>query len=265
LLSSSLLILSAAPVFAAALGAGASNAPASNLPDSPGAVVAAGGISSYSDSTELSSAAEPIVSPWSSQDTTAAKAKVLLPRVKFVPVGYQAPKQHVHDKLTLALRESITPFTMFGWAASAGWSHLIDSAPNYGVNSEAFARRLGASAATGTSKEIFSDAVFASIFHQDPRYYQLGRGHKFINRAVYAGTRPVIGRTDAGRHIFNFAGVLGTGASAALAQTYYPDQNVHPSQVMQSWVSGIAGSALGDLISEFGGDFIRALHVEKHE
>lgn len=265
LLPSSILILSAAPVFAAALGAGAVNVPASNLPDSPGALIAASDGSGSSDSAEPYTAAETSAAAWNLEDTTATKGPVLLPRVKFVPAGYQAPQQHVHDKLVLGLRESITPFTMFGWGASAGWSHLINSAPNYGVNSEAFAERLGASAATGTSKEIFSDAIFASLFHQDPRYYQLGRSHKFINRAVYAGTRPVIGRTDGGRHIFNFAAVLGTGASAALTQTYYPDRNVHPSQVMQNWVSGIAGSALGDLISEFGGDFIKALHIEKHE
>jgi hypothetical protein len=165
----------------------------------------------------------------------------------------------------MSLRESITPFSMSGWAASAGWSHLINSAPNYGVNSEAFAQRLGAAAATGSSKNVFSDALFASLFRQDPRYYQLGRSHKFLNRAVYAGTRPIIGRTDGGKTIFNYANVLGTGASAALAQAYYPDRNLGASQVMRSWASGIGGSALGYVITEFGGEIIQALHIEKHE
>jgi hypothetical protein len=260
LLPLSLLFLFAAPMFAAAMGA-----PASELPDSPGTLLAAAGISSSRESDGLSTAPPSSAPAFGRQGTAAGEQPVLLPRVKFIPAGRKAPQQHVRDKVALGLRESVTPFSLFAWASSAGWSHLIDGAPNYGVNSEAFAQRLGAAAATGTAKEIFSDAVFASLFHQDPRYYQLGRSHKFLNRAVYAGTRPVIGRTDGGRSIFNYAGILGTGASAALAQTYYPDENVHPSQVMQSWASGIAGSALGYLISEFGGDVIQALHIEKHE
>lgn len=263
LLRVSLFFLFAAPMVAVAMGAETVSAP--ELPDSPGAFVAASGISSSNEDAGTYTPRLSGASAFGQQSTTAGDQPALLSRVKFIPAGHRAPQQHVRDKVALGLRESVTPFSMFAWSASAGWSHLIDSAPNYGVNSEAFAQRLGAAAATGTAKEIFSDAVFASLFHQDPRYYQLGRSHRFFNRAVYAGTRPVIGRTDSGRSIFNYAGVLGTGASAALAQTYYPDENVHPSQVMQSWGSGIAGSALGYLISEFGGDVIQALHIQKHE
>jgi hypothetical protein len=257
LLSLAFLSLTTAPLLA-------SGPTPPDLPDSPGAVVGMAGTSVFSDSND-GYAAQTSDSNALTQQSSTASEPVLLPRVKFVRAGMRAPKQHVPDKIALGLRESITPFSMFGWAASAGWSHLLDSAPNYGVNSEAFAQRLGAAAATGASKEIFSDAVFAPLFHQDPRYYQLGRSHKFIDRAVYAGTRPVIGQTDSGRHIFNYAGILGTGASAALTQAYYPDENVHPSQVMQNWATGIAGSALGYLISEFGGDVIQALHIEKRE
>lgn len=263
LLPLSFLFFSVTPITAAVLGAGATTV--SDLPDSPGALVAVSEVSNASDSATPYTFDASDTPAYGQQKTAPESQPALLPRVKFIPAGRKAPQQHARDKVILGLRESVTPFSMFGWAASAGWSHLLNSAPNYGVNSEAFAQRFGAAAATGTAKEIFSDAVFAPLFHQDPRYYQLGRSHKFINRAVYAGTRPVIGRTDGGRHIFNYAGVLGTGVSAALTQAYYPDENVHPSQVFQSWASGIAGSALGYVISEFGGDVIQALHIEKHE
>ena len=108
---------------------------------------------------------------------------------------------------------------MLGWPLSAGWSHLIDSSPNYGTNGKAFAQRLGAAAALNSSKEIFSDSILATAFHQDPRYYQLGRSHKLINRAVYAGTRPIIGRTDSGKTIPNYAFILG---QAALLRLRWP-------------------------------------------
>lgn len=194
-----------------------------------------------------------------------SRKPVLAPYIKFVRVGQTAPRQTVRDKFLLGARESVTPFAGLGWSFSAGWSHLINSSPNYGTNSEAFAQRFGAAAALSTSKEIFSDSVLASVFHQDPRYYQLGRGHKLARRAIYAASRPIIGRTDGGRTIPNYAAILGTGGAAALTHTYYPERNVTPGQVVQTWSTSLGGSAVGYLVSEFGGDILSWLHVTKHE
>lgn len=266
--SLSLLFVLATPAFAAPSPSSPAGpaASAADLPDSPGAMIAAGSASSSSsDDPNSTSTDNDAQGQTRAEKLGTASTEIPLPRVKFISPGQRAPKQQVHDKIRLGLRESVTPFSMIGWAASAGWSHLIDGAPNYGVNSEAFAQRLGAAAASGVSKEIFSDSLFAPIFHQDPRYYQMGGGHKFIDRAVYAATRPVVGRSDDGRSMINFAAILGTGSSAALTQAYYPEKNLGASQVMQSWATGIGGSSLGYLISEFGGDVIQALHVKKHE
>jgi hypothetical protein len=243
-----------------------SSAPVGKLPDSPGSTIA-GNEEWSSSASNLGALSDPTpgVGGFDPQATGQSHANIPLPRVKFVSAGQKAPQQRAQDKIVLGLRESVTPFSMIGWVSSAGWSHLINSSPNYGVNSEAFAQRLGAAAASGASKEIFSDSFFAPIFHQDPRYYQLGRGHTFMHRAIYAATRSVVGRTDNGRTIVNYAGILGTGGSAALTQAYYPDRNLGASQVMQSWATGIGGSSLGYLISEFGGQIIQALHVKKHE
>jgi hypothetical protein len=188
-----------------------------------------------------------------------------LPRVKLISAGQPAPPQQAKDKILLGLRESATPFTAAGWFLSAGWSHLIDSSPNYGTNGKAFGQRLGAAAALNSSKEIFSDSILATAFHQDPRYYQLGPSHKFVNRAIYAATRTVVGRTDSGKTIPNFAYILGTGGAAALTHTYYPERNVTPGQVMQTWATSLGGTAVGYLFSEFGGEVIGILHIKKHE
>lgn len=257
-----------APLFAAVSVGGntAPSSPGAELPDSPGAIIAADrGWSSSSDDAGTPSAVSSAASAFDRKDSGQHDATIPLPRVKFISPGQRAPRQQVHDKVRLGLRESVTPFSMIGWVASAGWSHLIDSRPNYGVNSEAFAQRLGAAAASGASKEIFSDSFFAPIFHQDPRYYQLGHSHTFMDRAIYAATRSVIGRMDNGKTTINYSGILGTGGAAALTQTYYPDRNLGASEVMKTWAAGIGGSSLGYLISEFGGDLIQILHVKKHE
>ena len=238
---------------------GADSDAASALPNSPGSLRASGEVSSASSDSNPTSAA------FDEQTSGSSAAPAPRPFVKLVAAGLHAPPQHASDKLRLGFREAVTPYAMLGWPLSAGWSHLIDSSPNYGTNSEAFAQRLGAAAALNSSKEIFSDAILAAVFHQDPRYYQRGPGHKLLHRTVYAATRPVIGRTDGGRTIPNYAFIFGTGGAAALTRTYYPDRNVSGAQFARTWATSLGGSALGYLVSEFGGEIIQKLRINKHE
>jgi hypothetical protein len=197
----------------------------------------------------------------SGQATPASKT--VIPQVKFVPVGRIAPPQTAKDKVVLSLRESVTPFSVVAWVSGALWSQWVDTAPHYGTNAEAFGQRFGASVAGSVSKELFTDGLFAPVFHQDPRYYQLGRSHKFFNRAVYAGTRSFIGKTDSGKAIPNYAVILGAGGAASLAQLYYPDRDRSGSQVMWSWAGAIGGTALGNVVSEFGGEVFEWLRLPK--
>jgi hypothetical protein len=223
------------------------------LPDSPGTVL----VSSSSATPEEAAAA-------GGQAAVPSKPMAIA-HVKFVSANQPVPTQTAGDKVILGLRESVTPFSMIGWVFSAGWAQLIDGSPNYGTNGKAFSQRLGAAAALSSSREIFSDSILAPLFHQDPRYYQLGHGHKFINRAIYAGTRTIIGKTDSGRTIPNYAFILGTAGAAGLTTTYYPEKNQSGSQVALTFGSSLGGSAVGYLISEFGGEVIQWLHITKHE
>jgi len=227
-----------------------------SLPDSPGAMLTSSSSRSSDDSTSAETSFDP---------SAKAPLPMALPRIKFIAAGQPAPPQRVRHKIEMGIRESITPFSMLGWVASSGYSHLLDNRPNYGTNSEAFAQRLGAAAALGSSKEIFSDAVMAPVFRQDMRYYQLGNSKSLFKRALYAATRPLIGRTDGGRTIPNYASLLGTAEAAALTQAYYPPPNQGASQVFQAFGTSVGGSAVGYLVSEFGGDIIQALHIRKHE
>jgi hypothetical protein len=212
-----------------------------SLPDSPGAMMAnsSSAVSNGLSSTEISF-----------DQTANTSLPVASPRVKTISAGRSAPPQTVKDKIFMGLRESVTPLSMAGWITSAGYGHLVNGRPNYGTNSKAFAQRLGASAADGGSKEIFSDCIMAPILHQDPRYYQLGRSQSLFKRALYASTRPLVGRTD---------------GAAALTQTYYPPPNQSATEVFQAFGTSVGGSAIGYLFSEFRGDIAQILHISKHE
>ena len=43
-----------------------------------------------------------------------------------------------------------------GWFSSAGWSHWMNSAPNYGTDRGAFGERLGAAALENSSEDLLT-------------------------------------------------------------------------------------------------------------
>ncbi len=179
----------------------------------------------------------------------------------------KAVKLTVHDKVIFGIKDSISPFSIIGWGLSAAYEQGVDGSPNYGVinntqTGKSFAQRLGAAAARDTSETIFSESILAPILHEDPRYYAQ-TNHGFIYRVVYAGTRPLITRTDGGRTTVNFSNLGGNFAGAALTQAYYPPINRGFNQVLETFGGSIGGSALGDLASEFLPGLLEAVHFKK--
>jgi hypothetical protein len=179
--------------------------------------------------------------------------------------GQIARPMTVHDKVVAGLKNSVSLFSVTGWFASAGWGQLTDGSPNYGTNSSAFGQRLGAAALRGTSSGLFSRVLFASIFHEDPRYYVMGRGHPFLKRVVYASTRPIITRTDSGHSTPNFALFAGNAAGSALTVTYYPAMNTTFGEVAKTFGGSLGGSALGFVADEFIVDALVELHLKKKQ
>lgn len=176
-----------------------------------------------------------------------------------------APPLSVSDKVLVGLKDSVSPLSAISWLTSAGWSHLIDGRPNYGVDSGAFGERLGASVLRDTSETIFTESVFAPVFHEDPRYYQMGRGHSILRRGLYAATRVVVTRKDDGRATPNLSLFAGDAAGAALTLTYYPSKNTSFREGMETFTGSLGGSAIGFVVDEFLDDALRIAHLKKRE
>jgi hypothetical protein len=179
--------------------------------------------------------------------------------------GEIAPILTSHDKVVLGLEESFTLFSVIGWTTSAGYSQLVNGSPNYGTDSGAFGMRLGATALRNISENIFGDAVFAPILHEDPRYYKMGDGHNFFKRGVYAATRAIITRTDSGRERPNYSLLAGNAAGAALTNAYYPTLNQGASQTAKAFGTSVGGSAIGFVVTEFLDDALKFAHLQRLE
>jgi hypothetical protein len=179
--------------------------------------------------------------------------------------GEIADPMTVSDKVKAGLKNSVSLFSMTGWIASAGYEQMTNGSPNFGTDSGAFGQRLGFGALHGITNGVFSNSLFAPMFHEDSRYYVMGRGHPFLKRLVYATTRVIIARTDNGHSIPNYSLFAGNAAGAALTVTYYPAQNTTFSQVTRTFGTSLAGSAFGFIVDEFVIDALVDLHLKKKQ
>lgn len=181
----------------------------------------------------------------------------------FIEAGQTAPQLTARETAVLGVKDSFSLVTIAGWFTSAGYDQLLNSSPNYGTDRGAFGERLGAAAICNSSEDLLSYSVMAPLLHEDPRYYRMGSGHNFFERLVYAGTRPIITRTNSGHSTPNLALILGNAEGSALTNAYYPQVNRGMEQTMETLGLSIGGSAIGDVLGEFYGDVVKAFHHGK--
>jgi hypothetical protein len=235
-----------------------------SLPDSPGFVA-------RSDSSSSNPGVASIDGMASIDDDSTSKNPIkklhsnLTRHSITIEPGQTVPVLTAHQKRILGLEQSFTLFSAVGWVASAGYSHITNGSPNYGTDSGAFGMRLGATALRATSQNILGNALFAPIFHEDPRYYKLGKGHNPIKRVVYAATRAIITRRDDGTSSVNYSLLAGNLAGAALTNAYYPQMNQGFEATAKTFGTSVGGSAVGFVVSEFLYDALEYAHMQKLE
>jgi hypothetical protein len=160
----------------------------------------------------------------------------------------------VKQKFGLFAKETFDPFIAVSSAAGAALSQADNDHPQYGQGAGPYAERFGAAVADVTTQNFFSDAVLASLLHEDPRYFRRGPQYRFWPRLGYAVSRVVITRTDAGKPSFNYSGLLGMGMGIALSNAYYPNSSVSGNVVLSRFGTSLVSAALSNILPEFWPD-----------
>ena len=183
---------------------------------------------------------------------------------KYIQPGQRAQPLTTRDKLELAGWEQVQPYAFGTEILAAAWQHLLDSDPRYGTDRAGFGERLGAAVLQHSSQAVFSDGVLPALLHQDPRYYRMGSGG-IVKRIVYAATRVLATRTDAGAEAPNYSLFLGHAAASALTVTYYPAVSATWNATLEGYVTSFGTAALGNQIHEFAPDLIIRLRRWHHK
>jgi len=173
------------------------------------------------------------------------------PALPYVPL-------RVSQKWLLFVKETVDPYTFASAAAGAGLSQWGNGDPKYGPGFRPWLQRYGAAMADVTAQNFFSDAVLASAFHEDPRYFRKGPGSPVFHRVAYAISRVAITRRDAGqdsgKDVFNFSGIVGMGMGIGLSNAYYPAGSRNGGEMGSRIATSLAATAFGNLLPEFWPD-----------
>ena len=103
-------------------------------------------------------------------------------------------------------------------------------------------------------------AIFAlpTVFHQDERYYAMGKGGIW-KRAVYSATRVLITPDYHGHNSFNISELLGKGMAQRISLAYYPSGSRTAGALATKYGYAIGRDALTNVFREFWPDI--AVHV----
>jgi hypothetical protein len=167
---------------------------------------------------------------------------------------------YVHDpaplttkqKYALASHDTLDWTSFVGVSVTAGIEQANNSFAGYGQGAAGYGKRWAAQFGNGRSSDYLSNAVFPSIFHQDPRYFYQGTGTK-KSRLYHAVSSAFVTRSDSGNTMPNYSYLLGAMCSGALSNAYYPHADRGLNLVFTNSFIGIAGRAGGNVLQEFIG------------
>lgn len=138
------------------------------------------------------------------------------------------PPLSAKDKFKVVALGTFDYFEYPWWGILAAINQADNSEPGYGQGWGGYAKRYGSTAADSMIENFMTGAVFPSVLHQDPRFYQSGGG-SFFKRTGYAVSRIVITRGDSGHRQFNFSEVFGAAVAAGISTYSY-----HPRSTFRS-------------------------------
>jgi len=167
------------------------------------------------------------------------------------------------QKFKVVTRSSFDYIEVPWYGFLAGVSQAENSEPGYGQGASGYGKRFGASFADGTIENYMTGAVLPTVLHQDPRFFQLGKGG-FWHRTGYAISRLFVTRTDSGDRQFNYSEVVGSALAAGISTySYHPGRDRNLSNTTSVWGTQVGYDAIAIVVKEFWPDIRHKLQKKK--
>ncbi|MFZ0814022.1 MAG: hypothetical protein WAM78_00815 [Candidatus Sulfotelmatobacter sp.] len=209
-----------------------------------------------SDKPDKKDGAQSTSSQGKAAGTSNDRLFLALPNFLTLENSGKVPPLTATQKFKVVARGSFDKIEFPWYGVISGISQAENSEPGYGQGWEGYAKRYGSAFADGTIENFMVGAVFPSLLHQDPRFYQTSQG-TFAHRAGYAVSRIFVTRTDSGRSQFNYSEIFGSALSAAIStNTYHPrafiSTRYDPTTNMLVYVHNASDRTLPNTLSVWG-------------
>ncbi len=228
------------------------------LPDDPSSTFAdqsATAGSSASVAASQSQQASPHADPQNGSLAGKQTKRILgiVPNFRSVSVDVKLPPQSPKQKFLEGTQDAFDYSDFVFVAILAGIGQAENSYPEFHQGAVGYGRYYWHALADQVDEDYETETIFPIVFHQDPRFYTLGRGG-FGRRAIYAFSRLAITRTDHGNEAFNASEVLGAGAAAGISDLYYPSEERSWTKTGQRWVLNVGLDGATYVFQEFWPD-----------
>jgi len=182
----------------------------------------------------------------------------IMPNFRAVSAGALPPPPSPKQAFVIATRNSFdySSFVFVGiTSAMAEWS---DAHPQLGEGMGGYGRYYWRGFADKTIGNYFVIFAMPTVFHQDERYYAMGRG-QFLKRFFYSGTRVFVTPNYDGHNSFNVSELLGRGIAQGISLSYYPSGTRTAGAISQKYAYAVGRDALTNIFREFWPDI--ATHI----
>ena len=183
------------------------------------------------------------------------------------------------EKFKVVALGTFDPVQYPWWGLLSAIGQAENNNPAYGQGWIAYGKRYGTIAADSTIENFMVGAVFSSMLHQDPRFYQSGEGG-FARRTGYAVSRIFVTRSDSGHRRFNFSEIFGSAVAASISTYSYHPRSTYLStpsnphlfvgsertlvNAGETWGTQVALDATTIVIKEFWPDVQRKM-AKRHK
>lgn len=187
-----------------------------------------------------------------------------LPNLLTVENASSMPPLTTEQKFKTVAEGCFDPVEVVFIGVQAGIDQADDTDPTYHQGLSGYSKRFVTDYADALIGNFGTGAIFPTLLHQDPRFYQMGTGNVF-HRIEHAALRVVVTRSDRSEKTqFNFSEFLGNGMAAGLSNTYHPGPHTLASSA-DVLGTQILLDAAGYELKEFWPDLRRAILRAKHK
>lgn len=182
----------------------------------------------------------------------------VLPNYMTVENAQNLPPLTTGQKFALASDGTFDKVEFAFVGVLAGLNQEEHENPSRGYSWAGYGKRYAEAFANEGIENFFVGAIYPTLFHQDPRYFQMAEGG-YARRAWYAASRIFVTRTDAGGTEFNSSEIAGSFSAAAISNLYEPRESRTVTNTAEIWGTQILIDTFSNELREFWPDLRRGM------